>query len=98
MTTPVPSPVTGDAYVLTSPEGHGVGLGHIPTGSEVTVVDVHPAGTAGVGHAGDTSVVLSHYHETHVLADDGTPVPGRAPRHFSLHIADFLRLFTKVDA
>lgn len=97
MTTPaVPSP--GETYVLENAEGHGAGLGHLPTGSVVTVVDIHPAGTAGVGHAGEHSVVVSHEHNTHVITDAGDHAPGVATRHFSLHLVDFSRLFNKVDA
>ncbi len=98
MTTPAPSPAPGEAYVLENAEGHGAGLGHIPTGSVVSVVDVAPAGTPGIGHAGEASVVLAHEHETHLITDDGTHAPGKTVRHFSLHLSDFLRLFKKVEA
>lgn len=98
MTTPAPSPATGETYVLENAEGHGAGLGHLPTGSEVVVVDVHPAGTAGVGHAGEDSVVLAHDYDTHVITDDGNRAPGKAVRHFSIHLSDFTRLFKKADA
>jgi hypothetical protein len=99
MTTPaLLSPTSGESYVLENAEGHGAGLGHVPTGSVVSVVDVHPAGTAGVGHAGEDSVLLSYEHDTHVLAEGGTHAPGKAVRHFSLHLSDFTRMFKKVDA
>lgn len=90
-------PAPGATYVLENPEGHGAGLGHIPTGSLVTVVDVHPAGTPGVGHAGDDSVLLAHEHETHIITDDGSHAPGVALRHFSVRLVDFSRLFKKVE-
>jgi hypothetical protein len=83
--------------VLENAEGHGAGLGHLPTGSVVSVVEVHPAGTAGVGHAGEDSVLLSHVHDTHIITDKGDYAPGRSVRHFSLHLSDFMRLFTKVE-
>jgi hypothetical protein len=98
MTTPAPSPTSGEAYVLENAEGHGAGLGHLPTGSTVVVVDVHPAGTAGVGHAGEDSVLLAHVHDTHVITDEGNHAPGKSVRHFTLHLSDFTRLFKKVDA
>jgi hypothetical protein len=98
MTTPVPAPVAGDSFVLDSPEGLGSGMGHIPNGSVVQFEAVHEAGTAGVGHAGEASVVLSHEHATHVITDEGTHAPGTARRLFSLHVSDFLRMFKKVDA
>ncbi|MFJ6508581.1 hypothetical protein [Streptomyces sp. NPDC091879] len=91
-------PTKGESYVLENAEGHGAGLGHIPSGSVVSVVDVHPAGTAGVGHAGEASVLLSCEHDTHVITDDGSHAPGKAVRHFSLHLSDFERMFKKVDA
>jgi hypothetical protein len=97
MTTPAPSPQQGEVYVLENAEGHGAGLGHLPTGSAVTVVDVHPAGTAGVGHAGEDSVLLSHEFDTHVITDEGNHAPGKAVRHLSLHVSDFLRMYKKVD-
>ncbi|MFF1701340.1 hypothetical protein [Streptomyces sp. NPDC058252] len=90
-------PKTGEAYVLDNAEGHGAGLGHIPNGSLVTVVDVHPAGTPGVGHAGDDAVLLAHEHETHVITDDGSHAPGVALRHFTVRLVDFSRLFKKVE-
>jgi hypothetical protein len=62
------------------------------------VVDVHPAGTAGVGHAGEDSVLLAHDYDTHVITDDGGHAPGKAVRHFSIHLSDFVRLFKKADA
>lgn len=98
MTTPAPSPQPGEVYVLDSPEGHGAGLGHIPNGTVVQVDGVHEAGTAGVGHAGETSVTVTHDHDTHVIGDDGNHAPGKARRTFSLHLTDFLRLFRKVTA
>ncbi|MER5754284.1 hypothetical protein [Streptomyces sp. NPDC002088] len=99
MTTSAPElPAQGATYVLENAEGHGAGLGHVPNGSVVTVVEVHPAGTAGIGHAGEDSVLLAYEHDTHVITDDGGHAPGKAIRHFSLHLSDFLRLFTKVDA
>jgi hypothetical protein len=99
MTTPAPlSPTTGESYVLENAEGHGAGLGHVPTGSVVSVVDVHPAGTAGVGHAGEDAVLLSYEHDTHVITTGGAHTPGKAVRHFSLHLSDFTRMFKKVDA
>jgi hypothetical protein len=88
----------GEAYVLENAEGHGAGLGHLPTGSTVVVVDVHPAGTAGIGHAGEDSVLLAHEFDTHVLTDSGDHAPGKALRQFTLHLSDFTRLFKKVDA
>lgn len=92
------APATGDTYVLENAEGHGAGLGHLPTGSVVSVVEVHPVGTPGIGHAGEDSVLLAHAHETHVLTDDGNHAPGIAVRQFTLHLSDFLRMFKKVDA
>jgi hypothetical protein len=91
-------PAPGETYVLENAEGFGAGLGHLSTGSLAVVVEVHPAGTAGVGHAGKDAVVLSHEYETHVLTDDGELAPGTAVRNFSLHLPDFTRLFKKVDA
>jgi hypothetical protein len=91
------SPAQGESYVLTNAEGHGAGQGHLPTGSVVSVVDVHPAGTAGVGHAGEDSILLAHEYDTHVITDEGTHAPGKSIRHFSLHLSDFKTLFKKVD-
>lgn len=99
MTTPAPVvPTRGETYVLENAEGHGAGLGLIPTGSVVSVVDVHPAGTAGVGHAGEHSVLVAYEYDSHVITDAGNHAPGKAVRHFSLHLSDFSRLFKKVDA
>jgi hypothetical protein len=92
------APKPGDAYVLKNAEGHGAGLGHIPTGSAVTVVDVHQAGTPGVGHAGTDVVLLSHEHDTHVITDEGNHAPGKAVRHFSVALADFVRMFKKAGS
>lgn len=89
-------PAQGEKYVLVNPEGHGSGLGHIPTGTEVSVIDVHAPGTSGVGHSGEESVLASYEHETHVITDEGTHAPGKTPRAFSLHTGDFARLFKKV--
>jgi hypothetical protein len=88
----------GEAYVLENAEGHGAGLGHLPTGSTVVVVDVHPAGTAGIGHTGEDAVLLAHEFDTHVITDDRNHAPGKAIRQFTLPVPDFLRMFTKVDA
>jgi hypothetical protein len=88
-------PKSGDVYVLQNAEGHGAGMGHIPTGSVVTVVDVHPAGTAGVGHAGEDVVLVAHEHDTHIITDEGDHAPGKAVRTFSVPAADFTRLFKK---
>jgi hypothetical protein len=92
------TPAPGESYVLENAEGHGAGLGHLPTGSVVSVVEVHPVGTAGIGHAGEDSVLLAHEHDTHVITDEGAHAPGKAVRHLSLHLSDFLRMFKKVDA
>jgi hypothetical protein len=91
-------PAPGGSYVLENAEGHGAGLGHIPNGSVVTVVEVHPVGTAGVGHAGEDSVLLAYAHDTHVITDDGVHAPGTSVRLFSLHLSDFKSMFKKVDA
>lgn len=88
-------PVADDTYVLENPEGYGSGLGHIPTGTEVTVIAVLAPGTAGVGHAGEESVLVSYEHVTHVLSGEGGHAPGSTPRAFSLHTSDFKRLFKK---
>ncbi|MDX3260689.1 hypothetical protein PV336_15830 [Streptomyces sp. MI02-2A] len=93
-----PAPAQGEAYVLENAEGHGAGRGHIPTGSVVKVIDVHPAGTPGVGHAGTDVVLAALTHETHLINDDRTHAPGTAVRTFSLPVADFQRLFKKADA
>jgi hypothetical protein len=99
MKTPAPvTPTAGETFVLENAEGFGAGLGHVPSGSAVSVVDVHPAGTAGIGHAGEDSVLLAYEHDTHVITDAGAHAPGTAVRHFSLHLSDFLRMFKKSDA
>jgi hypothetical protein len=99
MTTPAPLvPSPGETYVLENAEGHGAGLGHIPSGSPVAVVDVFPAGTAGVGHAAEHSVLVEYEHDTHVITDSGQHAPGTATRRFSVHLSDFQRLFKKVDS
>jgi hypothetical protein len=97
MTTPAPLPVSGESYTLENAEGYGAGLGSLPTGSVVSVVDVHPAGTPGVGHAGGDSVLLAFEYDTHVIDDSGSLAPGKVVRTFTLPLDDFTRLFKKVD-
>ena len=82
MATTKTPPEVGDTFVLTAPEGHGVGIGAIPTGTEVTVSLVHKEHVAGVG--GTEGVLFTWIPE-------GTEYP----RSAHLPLADFTRLFTK---
>lgn len=72
-------------YTLINAEGLGQGVGSVPTGTVVTLEEIHKEPQAGV--AGD--VVVSFVSSTVRVADEDVPVV----RRISLALADFKRMF-----
>ena len=75
-------PKTGELFKLTCSEGHGVGIGTVPFGTEVSVDLVYTQPVPGVG--GSEGVLFSWVPEGEVN-----------PRTAQLPLADFSRVFKK---
>ena len=86
-------PVAGEAYTLTHESGLGTGPGSLPTGTSVTVLDVVPALTPGVGESGEETVLVSTDVTASILQDDGSLADGTVTRHLSFALTDFANLF-----
>ena len=83
MTITKTKPKTGDTFTLTAPEGHGIGIGAVPSGTKVSVEFIHTKPVPGVG--GSEGILFSWVPEDSVN-----------PRSSHLPLEDFQRLFKKV--
>lgn len=97
MSTPTPPPdlVVGDVWTLIPADGLGIGVGSIPTGAQVTVLDVLPPFSVGVAQVDEYTIQAEYTFQDCAYDANGNAIESSNSRIIAYGETVFRSLFSK---